>query len=84
MYYVYVLKSLVDENLYIGSTNDLRRRLKEHNDCKVKSTKSRVPLELKYYEAYTSENEAKHREWNLKQGGNALTQLKKRIPKSLQ
>ena len=39
MNYVYVLKSSVDEELYIGSTNDLKRRFKEHNDRKSFSTK---------------------------------------------
>ena len=52
MYYVYILKSNKDDNLYIGYTNDLRRRLKEHNTSFSKATKSRLPLELVYYEAY--------------------------------
>jgi len=83
MFYVYVLKSLKDNNLYFGSTNDLRRRLSEHNSKKVKSTKSRAPLELKYYEAYCSEKDARDREWSLKKDGRALSQLKRRIPESL-
>ena len=52
MYYVYILKSNKDDNLYIGYTNDLRRRLKEHNTSFSKATKSRLPLKLVYYEAY--------------------------------
>ena len=36
MNYVYVLKSTVDGELYIGSTNDLKRRIGEHNNGKVK------------------------------------------------
>ena len=84
MYYLYILKSLKDHNLYIGSTNDLRRRLKDHNTKKVTSTKSRVPFELKYYESFSCEEDARKRESSLKKDGKALAQLKKRISKSLE
>lgn len=84
MFYVYILKSKSDQNLYTGSTNNLKRRLFEHNSGKVKSTKSRIPFELKYYEAFSNEHDARHREWCLKKDGNALAQLKRRISKSLQ
>jgi putative endonuclease len=55
MYYVYVLKSQKDGKAYIGSTADLQRRLSEHNDGRVFSTRARVPFELVYYEAYKAE-----------------------------
>ena len=84
MYYLYVLKSTVDGNLYVGSTNDLRRRLLEHNSHKVPSTKSRAPFGLRYYEAFSDESEARRREASLKDDGRALAQLKRRISKSLQ
>jgi putative endonuclease len=84
MFYLHILKSRKDGNLYIGSTNDLRRRLSEHNDGKSRSTKSRTPFELRYYEAFFTEEDARHREWSLKKDGNALAQLKRRIRKSLQ
>lgn len=83
MYYLYILKSTVDNNMYIGSTNDLRRRLSEHNKGRVLSTKLRRPLELRYYEAYSTEAEARHREHALKNNGRVLNQLKKRIYESL-
>lgn len=83
MYYVYVLKSAKDDKLYIGSTNDLRRRLSEHNTGKVRSTKSRVPFELRYYEAFHTETNARERELSLKKDGKALGQLKRRIFESL-
>ncbi|MAF59654.1 MAG: GIY-YIG nuclease family protein [Candidatus Pacebacteria bacterium] len=83
MYYVYFLRSEVDNNLYIGSTNNLRRRLSEHNKGAVPSTKSRIPFTLRYYEAYYSESDARHRESSLKKDGKALGQLKKRIYESL-
>jgi len=83
MYYVYILKSRKDGNLYIGSTNDLKRRLDEHNNGLVFSTKSRRPFELVYYEAYKSEKDARNREKNLKLRSRAFAQLRKRIEESL-
>lgn len=83
MFYVYVLKSEKDDQLYIGSTNNLRRRFLEHNTGKVSSTKSRRPFQLRYYEAYHSEESARAREFSLKKDGKALAQLKRRIVKSL-
>ena len=76
-------KKQKDNKLYIGSTNNLRKRLKEHNDGKVFSTKSRIPFKLIYYEAYKSEKDARKRESNLKLRSRAFAQLKKRIEKSL-
>ena len=83
MFYVYILKSLKDDKLYIGSTNDLKRRLSEHNNGLNRSTKSRRPFEIRYYEACFSNKDARKREYNLKKDGKALGQLKKRISESL-
>ncbi len=84
MYYLYVLKSKKDSLGYIGSTTDLKRRFKEHNEGKVLSTKSRRPFSLVYYEAYLDELDARLREANLKLKSRAYTQLRKRIVKSLE
>lgn len=84
MFYLYILKSIKDFELYIGSTKDLRKRLKEHNSGLVASTKHRKPLKLVYYEAYAVESEARHREHNLKLRAKALAQLKKRIKLSIE
>ena len=65
-HYVYVLKSLSDGNLYVGYTNDLRRRVEQHNDGSVQSTKNRRPLELIYYEACRTREDATKREKYLK------------------
>ena len=46
MFYVYILKSLKDENLYIGRTNNIERRFSEHNGGHVSSTRSRRPFVL--------------------------------------
>lgn len=83
MFYVYILKSLKDKMLYTGSTNDLRKRLQQHNRGQVNSTKLRKPFILVYYEAYKDEHDARIREKNLKLRANALTQLKRRIQGSL-
>lgn len=82
MFYVYLLKSQKDNNLYIGSTNNLKRRFEEHNKGFVHSTKSRLPLDLIYFEAYKSESDAHKREQNLKLRSNAYRQLKLRIKDS--
>jgi putative endonuclease len=83
MFYVYVLKSLKDEELYIGSTNNLKRRFAEHQNGKSFSTKFRLPFELIYYEAYKKEKDALIREQSLKLRGNARRFLKERIKESL-
>jgi putative endonuclease len=66
MFYVYLLKSLKDNNYYIGQTNNIERRLKEHNNGKNKSTKNRRPLKLIGYEMFNNQNEARYREYELK------------------
>ena len=68
MYYVYVLKSLKDGNLYVGHTNDLTKRFKEHNTGKVDCTKPRMPFSLLYYEACNVLEDAVKREKSLKTG----------------
>jgi len=83
MNYVYVLKSKKDENLYIGSTTNLKRRLREHNEGKNFSTSFRKPFELIYYEAYRSLEDAREREKALKLRGNSRKHLMNRISRSL-
>jgi len=79
MYYLYLLKSKKDKRLYIGFTNNLKRRLKQHNRGEVISTKGRRPLELVYYEAYSSKKDAMKREKNLKLFSKAYYGLKRRL-----
>jgi putative endonuclease len=43
MIFVYVLQSAVDGRFYVGLTNDLQRRLSEHNRGKMKYTKAFRP-----------------------------------------
>ena len=67
MFYTYVLMN-GKKRLYTGFTNDLRKRLKEHNDKRSTYTKYRGPYKLIYYEACIDENDAKQRERYLKTG----------------
>ncbi|RJQ29878.1 GIY-YIG nuclease family protein [Candidatus Parcubacteria bacterium] len=83
MFYVYMLRSKKNGQLYTGSTNDLRRRLVEHNLGKSFHTRKYLPYELIYYEAYKSETDARNRESSLKLRANALNQLKRRLVESL-
>jgi putative endonuclease len=83
MFYVYFLQSKKDGSLYIGYTNDLKRRFTEHNDKKNISTKHKAPFELVYYEAYKSKVDAKYRESNLKRFAGSHSKLKQRIKNSL-
>ena len=84
MFYIYVIKSKKDSSVYIGYTNDLSRRMKEHNLGESKYTKNKFPYELIYYEAYKSLSDAKFRENNLKRFAQAYSQLKRRIKNSLE
>ena len=68
MFYTYVLKSEKDSRFYTGSTNDLQKRLSEHNSGRVTSTKGRGSFELIYYEASLNEQDARAREKYLKTG----------------
>ena len=61
-FYIYILQSEKDKMLYTGYTNDLRERLKMHNDGKVQSTKNRLPLKLLYFEGCLNQQDATHRE----------------------
>ena len=83
MFYVYLLQSRIDGKSYIGYTEDLRRRLAEHNSGKSRSTASRKPFDLVYYEAYASQADARVREKRLKTSAGASTALKRRLGDSL-
>lgn len=68
MYYSYVLKSLKDNGFYTGFTDNLKRRIKEHNNKQEPSTKFRIPFELIYFEGCISKKDAIAREKYLKTG----------------
>ena len=83
MFYLYIIQSISKDILYVGSTNDLRRRVKEHNSGCSSFTKKHLPWKLVYYEAYCSEKDARIREQKLKYHGKGLAEVKKRIQYSL-
>ncbi|HCP08780.1 MAG TPA: hypothetical protein DIT25_03225 [Candidatus Moranbacteria bacterium] len=63
---VYLLFSLKDHKTYLGSTDNLDRRMGEHNAGKTFSTKNRRPLKLVYKEIFDTILEARNRERYLK------------------
>ena len=74
MFYVYLLRNCKTRKTYIGYTNNLKRRIKEHEDKNP---------ELIYYEAYKSEEDARERERKLKQRGQTVRRLKEKLVGSL-
>lgn len=83
MFYVYILYSKSHKELYIGYTNNLKRRLEQHNLGKNFSTSWKKPWKLVYYESYLAETDAKNREWSLKLRGQARKKLLERLKESL-
>ncbi|MEE9190723.1 MAG: GIY-YIG nuclease family protein [Candidatus Neomarinimicrobiota bacterium] len=78
MFYTYCLENKRRHFLYIGSTNDLKRRTLEHSRGKVQSTKAYLPLTLTAYVAVQTEQQSRKLEKYFKTGsGKAI--LKKRI-----
>ncbi|HUX35686.1 MAG TPA: GIY-YIG nuclease family protein [Candidatus Paceibacterota bacterium] len=68
IHYTYVLESFKDGQLYIGWTNDLKKRLIEHLSGKVPATKWRLPLHLIYFEGCLRREAAIKREKYFKTG----------------
>jgi len=79
MYYFYVLFSDLDKKYYYGSTKDLKKRFKEHENGQVLSTIHRRPVRLAYYEAYDTIDKARFREQQVKKSGAIRANLHKRI-----
>ncbi len=66
MNYTYILRC-VDGSLYTGWTNNLEKRIEQHNSGKgAKYTKGRRPVKLAYYEEFDTKEEAMKREWEIK------------------
>lgn len=66
MFYCYILQSIKNNKYYIGSTENLLKRLEKHNSGLAKSTKPYVPWQLVYYEEYNTNEEAINREQQIK------------------
>ncbi len=65
-FYVYVLKSVKDDKLYVGYTNNLVKRMEEHKKGLSFATKFRLPFKLIYFEGCLNQEDAKRREGYLK------------------
>ncbi|UYO98935.1 GIY-YIG nuclease family protein [Oceanotoga sp. DSM 15011] len=64
--YTYILKCS-DNSLYTGWTNDLKKRLETHNSGKgSKYTRSRLPVEIVYFEEFKNKSDAMKREYEIK------------------
>ena len=66
MFFVYAIKSLITNRVYIGHSNNWHRRLKEHNSGVVKSTKKDRPWELIAVQEFNSRNKARWKERQMK------------------
>ena len=77
MFYVYVIQSDATNRLYIGKTENLKKRLSEHNSGKSAYTKKYIPWDIIYYEAHTNEKDMTRRENYLKtiQGHSAIKKM---------
>jgi len=73
--FVYVLKSDRTGKRYIGHTNDLERRLKEHNTGHVKSTKAGLPWSIVTYKKVFSRSEARWVKRSLKNSKEKLSEF---------
>ena len=84
MNYTYILECK-DGTYYTGWTNNLEKRLKDHNDGKgAKYTKPRLPVSLIYYEEHETKEEAMRREYAIKhmtrcEKGKLICEYRKRI-----
>ena len=66
LYYTYILKSESHGTYYYGSTQNLKKRLIEHNNGRVRYTKGRRPWKLHYFEEFATRSEASKREYFFK------------------
>ena len=66
MYYLYILESILTKRYYVGCTNNIQKRLIEHNSGKSRYTKTALPWKLIYQECYNNLAEARNREKQIK------------------
>ena len=75
MYYLYILESLNTARKYIGISEEIEKRLKQHNQNRVRSTKAYSPWKIVYTERYNSKRESRQRELELKNNSWKRNQL---------
>ncbi len=66
MHYLYILESEVNGRYYIGITSDVKKRLRQHNTGKTKSTKAYIPWNLMCKVQFPTRQEAARIERKLK------------------
>ena len=66
MFYVYVLQSNKNKQLYVGRTDNLQKRIKQHQDRKTFTTNRLNPMTLVFYESFFDKKDAIRRERYLK------------------
>ena len=81
MYYTYILRNAVTNRYYVGSTHDLKNRIKQHQAGQVKSTKSNLNYKLEWYCGFPTLQQAISFEKYLKTGS-GIAFMKKRFFKS--
>ena len=84
MHYAYILLSSKFHIFYFGSANDLKSRLKLHNEGEVRSTKPYIPWVLVWYGAFNTEKEARNFEKYLKTGSGKSFAYKRLISVALE
>lgn len=68
MIYIYIIKSCKDGRFYVGMTQNIDKRINEHNSGRTKSTKGYVPWKLFFFEIFPDRKSARAREKYLKSG----------------
>jgi len=68
MFYVYAIKSTFRNYIYVGLTDDIDRRVSQHNNGKSRTTKLYRPFDLIYHESLETRPEARQREKYFKSG----------------
>jgi putative endonuclease len=68
LYYVYAIKSLTRNYIYVGLTNNIERRILQHNKGENRTTKAYMPFIMIYSEKFETRNDARTKERYLKSG----------------
>jgi putative endonuclease len=70
---------MLDNSVYVGYTSNIQKRIDEHNNCRVRSTKAKVPYKLIYCEGYLSKTVARKREIAIKKNYQAKKEILDRL-----
>ncbi|WP_034259794.1 GIY-YIG nuclease family protein [Altibacter lentus] len=83
MFFVYAISSLCRNYIYVGMTDNLERRVQQHNDGKKKTTKPYLPYILLYSESIDNRIDARTREkyWKSGTGKRQLRQMRESLNK---